>query len=302
MSTTLAARIRSTATCRGVSLGDAPENVGELRESNDIMNSAEKLRSRMQEDGYLLLRGLLDRDDVLDARREVMRRLAIMEPLDSGRVLMDVMNELAADNPPLAKVLYDGPMMRFFDVLLGEPAKHFDFTWFRSVRPGDKGAAPHTDVIFMGREERDRLFTAWTPIGNVDLEQGGLVVLEGSNNHPGLRDGYSRTDVDSYCSNREDSRDWWNRRIEKAEEGQIADDASQVRRILGGRWLTTEYIAGDVLVFSVFTVHGSLDNHSDRIRLSSDSRYQPASKPADSRWIGANPIGHGPEAKRALIC
>jgi ectoine hydroxylase-related dioxygenase (phytanoyl-CoA dioxygenase family) len=256
----------------------------------------------MQEDGYLLLRGILDRDEVLEARQEVTRRLASMNLLEPGGDLMETMNEIAADNGPLEKVLYDGPMMRFFDGLLGEPAKHFDFTWFRAVLPGSNGAPPHTDVIFMGREERDRLFTAWTPIGDVDLEQGGLIVLEGSNNHPGLRDGYSRTDVDSYCSNREDSRDWWNRRIDRAEEGRIAEDAAQVRRVLGGRWLTTEYSAGDVLIFSVFTVHASLDNRSDRIRLSSDSRYQPASKPADSRWIGPNPVGHGPEAKRALIC
>ena len=60
--------------------------------------------------------------------------------------------------------------------------------------------------------------------------------------------------------------------------------------------------AGDVLIFSVFTVHASLDNRSDRVRLSSDSRYQPASKPADERWIGTNPIGHGHAGKIGKIC
>jgi hypothetical protein len=55
---------------------------------------------------------------------------------------------------------------------------------------------------------------------------------------------------------------------------------------------------GEVLVFSMFPVHASLDNRSKQIRLSSDSRYQPAGLPTDERWIGANPIGHG-EAESA---
>ena len=58
------------------------------------------------------------------------------------------------------------------------------------------------------------------------------------------------------------------------------------------RWLTTDYRAGDLLVFSMYTTHCSLDNTSDRIRLSSDTRYQLASEPLDERWIGENPIAH----------
>lgn len=316
MSTTLSS-IRSIAACKGIRLADEPEHVGELRSSNDILSDVEALSTRMREDGYLFLRGILNRDEVDEARKEVEQRLASVRALESSQASANGMKDAAGDGPlmvadamksitvgnaPLNRVLYGGPMMRFFDHLFGEPTKHFDFTWFRAVQPGGDGAPPHTDVIFMGRGERDRLFTAWTPIGDVDLEQGGLVILEGSNNHPGLRDGYSRSDVDSGCSNREDSRDWWERRIDRPEEGRIAENAARVRDVVGGRWLTTDYSAGDVLIFSVFTVHASLDNHSNKVRLSSDSRYQPASKPADERWVGANPIGHGPDAKRGLIC
>jgi hypothetical protein len=77
---------------------------------------------------------------------------------------------------------------------------------------------------------------------------------------------------------------------------------AKLRRRLGGRWLTASYQAGDLLLFSMFTVHTSLDNQSDRIRISSDSRYQLASEPIDERWVGDAPIGHGPEAKQAMIC
>jgi hypothetical protein len=52
----------------------------------------------------------------------------------------------------------------------------------------------------------------------------------------------------------------------------------------------------------MFTVHASLDNHSNQIRISSDTRYQLASEPVDERWIGENPIAHGLAAKRGKIC
>ena len=59
---------------------------------------------------------------------------------------------------------------------------------------------------------------------------------------------------------------------------------------------------GDLLTFKMTVVHASLDNQTDRIRISSDTRYQRASQPADERWIGWNPAAHGPRAKRGRIC
>ena len=48
--------------------------------------------------------------------------------------------------------------------------------------------------------------------------------------------------------------------------------------------------------------HASMDNQTDQIRLSTDTRYQLASEPVDERWIGDNPIAHGLESKRGMIC
>jgi len=151
----------------------------------------------------------------------------------------------------------------------------------------------------MGRGERERLFTAWTPIGDIDFAQGGLMVLEQSNQHEKLKSTYGQMDVDSYCENKPESKAWgksW------GTGGYLKADPNQISRSLGGRWLTSEFQAGDVLIFSMFTVHASLDNRSTRIRLSSDTRYQPASAPADDRWIGTNPIGHSESGKRGKIC
>jgi hypothetical protein len=53
----------------------------------------------------------------------------------------------------------------------------------------------------------------------------------------------------------------------------------------------------------MFLVHASLDNRSEnRLRISSDSRYQRASEPIDERWVGINPPGHTTAGKRGRIC
>ena len=59
---------------------------------------------------------------------------------------------------------------------------------------------------------------------------------------------------------------------------------------------------GDLLVFSIYTMHASPDNHTAQIRLSSDSRYQLASELVDDRWIGDDPPLHDIRAHKAMIC
>ena len=49
-----------------------------------------------------------------------------------------------------------------------------------------------------------------------------------------------------------------------------------------------------MVVFSRFTLHGSIDNDApeDRVRLSCDVRYQHVADPhRDERYFGANPKG-----------
>ena len=259
----------------------------------------------MQRDGYLYIPGLLDRQQVLSVRQQVLERMSEQGQLAAGTDPADAIPDpryekkfqpdLARGNEALQSVLYSGAMMSFFRNFLGEEVRHFDFTWFRAVPPG-AGTASHCDVVYMGRGT-SRLYTAWTPIGDIPLETGGLMILEGSNNHSRLRDTYCKLDVDSYCTNRDESPD-----KHQSVSGVLSDNPVQLRKSLGGRWLTTDFRAGDTLIFSTYTVHASLDNASDRVRLSSDSRYQPAADAADERWIGEKPIGHSLAGKRGRIC
>jgi hypothetical protein len=300
-------------TSQGVELDTSPESFGPLRSSADVLQDPATLRERMAEDGYLYLPGYLDRDLVLEARKSVTGRLAqegltdpnhppdeAVAPSGSG---LRFQPDLAHDNEALHRLLYGGRMMEFYERFLGGPVRHYDFTWMRAIAPGH-GTHPHGDVVFMGRGTHD-LYTAWTPLGDVDYELGGLMVLEGSNRLRSLREGYLTRDVDEYCENLPGEE-------EHAKEnptlhgwrwdGRLSDDPARVREEFGGRWLTGEYRAGDLLTFSTYTIHASLDNRSGHIRLSSDSRYQLLSDPVDERWIGEAPVGHGPAGKRGRIC
>jgi hypothetical protein len=298
-------------TSQGIELDQSPQTFGELRRSDDAFNDVETLRARMNSDGYLFLPGYLNREEVLSARHEMLLRLAqegVLDesaPLDEGRVKpnvnMQFRADLALENAELQQVLYNGAMMQFWAKFFGEEVRHFDFTWVRAVAPGH-GTPPHCDVVYMGRGTQE-LYTAWTPLGDTTLKMGGLMMLENSHKHQKLRENYGRKDVDTYCTNKrgDDFREMGGGGNIRP-GGWLSNQPHKLRERLGGRWLTNEFRAGDLLVFSVFTVHASLDNQSDKIRLSSDSRYQRASQPADERWIGANPIGHGPEGKRGMIC
>jgi hypothetical protein len=300
-------------TSLGKQLDGRPSAFGELRRSDDIVRDGAALRARMQEEGYLYLPGLLNVEQLRAARQYVVDRLAELGLLDDRCPRMEAVtrpgatggfmpDKLAHRNQALLDLLYTGPMMEFYERFLGGAVRHYDYTWFRSVGAGGSGTYPHTDVVYMGRGTFN-LYTSWTPIGDIPRELGGLMILEGSHRHREKLQNYLSRDVDEYCTSRPDAeaiasgqknwQDW---------DGRLSSDPVSLREKLGGRWLTTDFRMGDVLVFGMATVHASLDNHSNRFRLSSDSRYQLASEPVDERWVGANPIGRGPAAKKGKIC
>ncbi|BCM93067.1 hypothetical protein IAD21_04955 [Abditibacteriota bacterium] len=300
-----------TLTSSGETLDVSPDHFGELLDSSGALGDMPVLRARMERDGYVYLPGMLARAEVLEARLaiatklfEVGNLLADSDPMDcvaiAGKAI-EFIPHIAMQTPELLRVLYGPTMMNFWEQFFGEPARHFDFTWFRAVTPG-RATPPHTDAVYMNRGTSN-LFTCWTPIGDVPLEQGGLMVLEGSHRHEKLRQNYSSKDVDSVCANlRPDLQTSRKNTLRGEGFGALSYRPAKLRETLGGRWLTANYRAGDILIFSIYTVHCSLDNISNRVRLTSDSRYQRSSEPADERWIGENPIGHGADAKRTIIC
>jgi len=279
----------------------SPAAFGELRDSNDLIGKPEALRSRIREDGYLLLRNYLDRDRVLAARQELLAKLDSVGLIDRRFPLIEGI--WSGDNSGLGKidrrvyakelragralrdVVHRGQIIEFYEAFLGGAVRALDYIWVRNVRVGS--ATPvHFDWVYMGRGTRN-LYTTWIPMGDVPLTDGPLALLEGSHRIEEIQRTYGSYDVD---------RDGlWNKEAPQYKSGWLGKNVTKIQSELGGRWLTTEFRAGDFLAFGMFQLHCSLDNKSpvNRIRLSTDTRYQLASEPADERWIGDDPFGHG---------
>ena len=299
----------------GKKVDTSPSAFGELRSSIDIVANPRALSQRMATDGYLFLPGLLERAEVLAAREEVLRRLdaagcidrshSLLEGIPAASVTDGLVHSLAADNKPLEKMLFHGPMVGFYEGFLGGPVRHFDYIWLRAKRPGTTDATPpHYDVVFMGRGTK-QLYTSWSVLEDVPMEKGGLMILEGSHKLEEIKSTYGAIDVDTYCTNKNEAHaiETGEKQWEDRVHGGLFDkDALAAREKLGGRWLTTDFHAGDVLLFGMYTMHASMDNHTRSYRISTDSRYQLATEPIDERWIGKNPKAHGPEGKLGMIC
>jgi len=176
-------------------------------------------------------------------------------------------------------VVLNRTLMSFYEGFLRGAVRCFDFKWPRFVRPGE-GSGIHADIVYLGRGTKN-VWSSWIPLGDVRLEDGPLIVLERTHKSEQLVD---------YCAKDAD-RDG---------VGRLGTDSRRLQEALGGRWLTTDFRAGDVVCFSTRLVHASLDNNSplNRVRLTTDTRYQLADEPLDTRWNGdvSNPHGGRPKA------
>lgn len=255
----------------------------ELRDSNDILGDTKALLERIEQDGYLLIRGFHDREQVLAARRGYLKQLhlkghllqdtnwedGVVGPTGKGASFMG--NNL--DMPALLDVVNSPKTMQFFDRFLGGKPLTFDFKWARAVGPGEFTGS-HYDIVYMGRGTK-KLYTLWTPLGDIAYDMGGLAFCLGSQHFERIKQTYGQMDVD-----RDNVVGWF------------SDDPIDIVDRFGGQWGTTTFEAGDVLIFGMYIMHASLTNTTDRLRLSVDTRYQLASEPADERWCGREPKGH----------
>lgn len=260
----------------------------ELRSSNDILNDTEALRQRLQEEGYLLIRGFHDREEVLKARMEFLQSLqaagkldpnapieeGVIGPENRGGMWGKSADDLQAEFPHFLNVVNSSKVFSFFEQLLGGPVVTYDFKWPRAIAKGGNTGA-HYDNVYMGRGTKN-VYTMWTPFSDIPLELGTLAMLLGSQNYEKIKQTYGQMDVDR----------------DNVATGWFSDDPVEIVDMYGGQWATTPFEAGDAIIFGMFMMHASLNNMTNHFRISSDTRYQLASEPVDERWIGKKPKGH----------
>jgi len=266
------------------------ELIAPLADSSALLGDPAALRRRLAADGYLFLRGALPHDAVAAARAEVADRLFAVDELEAppaagiatGRSRRAAAGfdrgafwESVSTGPRLRVVSHGAAIRALAQAVLGAAPRGHDFLYLRAAPPG-RATGIHYDYPFFGLAS-ETVVTCWVPVGDVPTSDGPLVVVEGSNRFDDLIAGMRQLDLVG------------------APEKKAAYSASAVElaRSRGTRLLTADFRAGDIVVFGMFTAHGSLDNHSParRVRLSFDVRWQPADEPIDQRYFGPSPGG-----------
>lgn len=260
--------------------------VGEMRDSTAVVGDGAALRSRIEADGYLLLRNFHPVDEVLRARHVILAHLRA-----AGVLADDALGSSARCRPGVSTPnmkgqreithhsavagILEGPRVQaLFADVFGEGVRTFDYKWLRATPPGEFTGV-HADTVYMGRGSQ-RLLSCWVPFGEVTPALGAIALCAGSEQLPEFEPvrrtyGCSDSDRDGYG-------------------GWLTLDPLEISERFGGRWLTTDFHPGDVLVFGMQMLHASFVNTSDEYRLSCDVRFQPASDPIDERWVGARAL------------
>ncbi|KAF2816973.1 uncharacterized protein BDZ99DRAFT_5967 [Mytilinidion resinicola] len=271
----------------------AADQVGLLRASNPDL-PLEELRQRYEEDGYLFLKGLLPRQDVLKAREEYFKLLSPSGVLKDGTAPVDgIFNEQndPHDYPGIGAGAADGngkpggeKAEKFVDLAL---QAHYE-TWYkedfckhpvlrdliakltgwgestlgvrrsllRNNTPGNKAIGVHYDQIFLRHGEPTSV-TAWVPMGDVSLSGGGLIYLEkGYTLGREVEDTFTKKARECGMSD-EEARNAFNQNM--LSTGLLADGPAEYARRFDRRWLVTAYEAGDVVLHTPFAVSSRMD-------------------------------------------
>lgn len=276
-----------------------PHLWGPLWEDVDLAASGEKIPTLLEEHGYVLLRQVLPDHEVLAARREVLMRLGdvgevrepVMRGIGSGKSSRPKPEEdqgqfwTSVNRGPALRQVTHGPVLReLMSRVFQSEARPHDLMYLRPMPPSATTSLHYDYPFFAGFVEP--IYTAWIPLGDVPLSEGPLVVVEKSHEFDDLLDPLRALD---FSGNHEN--DTVQSAAYAAQNQSHPIDLCAERKV---RLLSTNYQAGDLVIFSGFLMHGALDNNSavGRVRLSCDLRFQKASESfEDRRYFGEQPQG-----------
>lgn len=236
----------------------------------DPQADTEELKSRLQENSYLFFRGLVPPEVVLETRRAVLEVCREAGWLDPNYDLMEAViapgvQPTQEGKPDYAQVYRqvlklpvfhefpnDPNLLRIAGQLLNISAGEILVHPRRIGRltfPNNQQATtpPHQDFYYI-RGSVDT-YSCWIPLGECPVSLGGLAVMPGSH-----RGGYLEHTV-KY-------------------PGAVGGVGLPVDESLA-IWHTADYGLGDAVFFTQYSIHKAMPNlTSDRLRVSTDNRYQ----------------------------
>lgn len=279
----------------GYTLSTEPNRLGRLIPT-DPVQPLNALQNQYRAQGYLWLKGILNRNEVLEFRRRFFSALAETGLLASGSQPVEGLYAGSGENKKAVRqrvaeivqwAAYEAfclakPIVDFYETFLGGPVYLHKRKIIRFTRPGDPHCTgAHYDLTYL-RAGTDRLCTSWIPIGDTPVAMGGLLYLEGS-------DSWGQKKEAEFAAKNtglppEERISAYNKNM--ARGGWLTKDLPSLAERLDTRWLVANYEAGDMVVHSPYMIHAASANQSaaGRMRLSTDIRYQLVRDEIDARW------------------
>ncbi|PIA91751.1 hypothetical protein CB0940_09717 [Cercospora beticola] len=295
------------------------DSVAWMRETT-IDTPIEEMRHRFEQDGYIFVKGVMPREDVLDMREAYfthMQPTGILKPGTSpregifdntqdpiaqhgvgGRDLpedrLKVDKLVSAHTHPIYKAFLEHPKLRQFvrDFMGWKKDVLVTRTLLRHNVPNGFSTGIHYDKIFLRAGDAEFL-TAWVPIGDCSPTGGGLMYLENSTDIGLAMEADFTKRAESFT--KEERINGFNQNMMR--DGQLSHDAAELTRQIeegkhGGdkrarRWIVANYEAGDVVFHNPYMIHGAIknDDPAGRIRLSTDLRFYEEGSDLDTRWM-----------------
>jgi hypothetical protein len=236
--------------------------IAQFLNSADLVADGAALAVRMRRDGYLFLPGLLPREDVAALQRQIGAIARDAGWLRRDRAVEDAIAEpsgFCVDPDPaylttLRRInrledyhaLKHHPVLiDLFERMLGGAILPHPRVLMRNIFPGRDEYTTKAHQDFPNVQGTTEVYTAWMPLIDCPMQAGPLQIAVGSHT-AGVYD------------------------------FDIAGGAGgiEIKDPLDGRWVSGDFVAGDVLLFHSMTVHKGVPNRSEQLRMSMDVRYQ----------------------------
>lgn len=224
---------------------------------------ARSLQASLNTVGYVLVRGLLPRNDVQSVLADVCEVIARAGWLIPGSDPLERLADPQAacgDPDPAFKQTYQQVFnLASLHALPHHPALQLAMSMIagprvlvhpkpigRLIFPNCEQLRVHAHQDYRFMQGDPECFTVWIPLHDCGLDVGPLQIMEGSQTLGFL------------------SHDDEGLHVPELPESALA----------AGTWAGGEIAAGDVLIFHSLTVHAALPNRSKQMRLSLDCRFQ----------------------------
>src|SRR5580698_9678840 len=246
-------------------------------DSSDLRSDGPALAARMQRDGYLFLRGLLPRDDVAEVQRQIGEIARDAGWLRGDLPVQEAVAELSGfcvdPDPIYLKTLrwinrledyhalkHHPVLIDLLERMLGGAILPHPRVLMRNIFPARDEFTTKAHQDFPNVQGSTEVYTAWMPLIDCPMEVGPLQVAVGSHTKGVYDFG-------------------------------IAGGAGgiEIKDPLDGTWASSPFALGDVLLFHSMVVHKGVPNHSNKLRMSMDVRFQLVSEPFNID--NANPDG-----------